>query len=104
MLPSSNLWTIAMASSKKRIRKSPRKPRVVKGTPDVTLTRAEFERRFRVRFHDPAFARLEKSVESLGELAWQAYEEYRKSPSTAPAGFPSAPGSTANGHVTSAMT
>jgi multimeric flavodoxin WrbA len=86
MLPSTSHASLAMASTNKRTRKSPRKPRVVKGTPDVTLPRAEFERRFRERFFDPAFARRDTSVEALGELAWQAYEEYRKSPRTAKAG------------------
>src|SRR5262245_16750179 len=62
-----------------------RKPRVVKGTPDVTLTRSEFDRRFRARFYDPAFAAAAVHVDALADIAWQAYIEYRKSPRTAPA-------------------
>lgn len=61
-------------------------PRVVKGTPDVTLTRAEFERRFRERFQDPVFERARDHVDALAAAAWDGYEQYRKSPRTARAG------------------
>ncbi len=62
------------------------RPRVVKGTPDVTLARDEFARRFRERFFDPAFDSASAHVDALLEIAWQAYTEYRKSPRTKPAG------------------
>jgi multimeric flavodoxin WrbA len=54
--------------------------------PDVTLSRAEFERRFRARFQDPAFGRDEASLQSVMETAYEAYREYRKSPRTRKAG------------------
>ncbi len=38
------------------MKKRTRQPRVVKGTPDTTLSRAEFDRRFRARFFEPAQA------------------------------------------------
>jgi len=63
-----------------------RAPRVVKGMPDVTLGRAEFDRRFRERFYDPAFDRARPHVDALADLAWQSYIEYRKSPRTRRAG------------------
>jgi multimeric flavodoxin WrbA len=61
-------------------------PHVVKGTPDVTLSREEFERRFRARFHDPAYDGAQEHVDALAAIAWDAYIEYRKSPRTQPAG------------------
>jgi multimeric flavodoxin WrbA len=75
----------AMASSPRRSRPA-RSPRVVKGTPDVTLTRAEFERRYREQFFDPAFATVGKQLDAIVEVAWQGYIEYRKSPRTRAAG------------------
>lgn len=71
-----------MAKSTRR----PKTPRVVKGTPDTTLTRAEFERRYRERFADPAFAAAQEHVDAVTEIAWQGYIEYRKSPRTRAAG------------------
>ncbi len=61
-------------------------PRVVKGMPDTTLSRAEFERRFRERFADPAFGRVADQVAALAAVAWEAYDEYRKSPHRRAAG------------------
>jgi multimeric flavodoxin WrbA len=66
----------------------PRQPKVEvrKGQSSVTLSRAEFERRFRARFHDPAFAGAAGELDRVLELAFQAYHEYRKSPRTRKAG------------------
>ncbi len=66
--------------------RKPRKPRVVRGTESVELGREEFDRRFRARFHDPAFERTGGEIEALAGIAWEAYQESRKSPRTRPAG------------------
>jgi multimeric flavodoxin WrbA len=59
---------------------------VRKGQGDVKLTRDEFERRLRERFYDPAFATVERQIEEVVEVAWNAYDSYRKSPRTRRAG------------------
>ena len=61
-------------------------PRVVKGTPDVTLSREEFDRRFRARFADPAYANEQDGLDAVAKVAWDAYIADRKSPRTKPAG------------------
>ena len=74
-------------------RRTPRKPRVVKGAPSVALTREQFRERFLARFYDPAFApgasenpdALEH-LDALVSIAWDAYHSYRKSPRTRRAG------------------
>ena len=53
---------------------------VRKGMPDVQLNRAEFERRFRNRFFDPAFAKNEGAIKAIIDTAWDGYDEYRKNP------------------------
>lgn len=50
------------------------------------LPRAEFERRFRERFFDPAFDGSQADIGRLLEIAWQAYCDSRKSPRTRKAG------------------
>ena len=57
-----------------------------KGQGDVKLTREEFERRLRERFADPSFESVEPQVRDVIDVAWQAYDEYRKSPRTRKAG------------------
>ena len=59
---------------------------VRKGQGDVKLTREEFERRLRERFYDPEFQRVERQVADIIDVAWKAYDEYRKSPRTRKAG------------------
>ena len=59
---------------------------VRKGQGDVKLTREEFERRLRQRFADPAFQNVERQLADIVEVAWQAYDEYRKSPTKRKAG------------------
>ena len=61
-------------------------PEIRKGMPDVQLTREEFARRFRQRFADPAFEPLKDNLERITDAAWNAYEDYRKSPHTRRAG------------------
>ena len=59
---------------------------VRKGMPSAQLTKAEFTERMRNRFYDPAFAKLRPQIETIVEAAWEAYDEYRKSPRTRRAG------------------
>jgi multimeric flavodoxin WrbA len=54
--------------------------------PDVSLTKEEFKKRYWQRFYDPAFGALTSEIDRLAEVAWQAYDEGRKSPYTTPAG------------------
>ncbi len=57
-----------------------------KGMPDVQLTREEFERRFRDRFFDPAFAADEEAIKAIAATAWEGYDIYRRNPRKARAG------------------
>jgi multimeric flavodoxin WrbA len=57
-----------------------------KGMPPVKLDRAEFERRFKSRFVDPAFDPLEKELQAIANAAWEAYADSRKAPHTRKAG------------------
>ena len=59
---------------------------VRKGQGDVKLTRDEFERRLRERFYDPGFQDVERQIADIVDVAWKAYDEYRKSPRTRKAG------------------
>jgi multimeric flavodoxin WrbA len=59
---------------------------VRKGQGDVKLTREEFERRLRERFYDPEFQKVERQIADIVDIAWKAYDEYRKSPRTRRAG------------------
>lgn len=52
----------------------------------VQIDKETFRARFRQRFYDPAFDGSTPQIETLLELAWQAYEESRKSPRTRAAG------------------
>src|SRR3569832_1514390 len=59
---------------------------VRKGMPPVKLERAEFEKRYRSRFIDPAFKPLQKQLDEIIAVAWDAYSNSRKSPLTRKAG------------------
>src|SRR5262245_36810949 len=59
---------------------------VRKGQGDVKLTRAEFERRLRERFYDPAFEKVDRQISEIVDTAWQVYDEYHKSPRKRKAG------------------
>src|SRR5690348_3769827 len=61
-------------------------PLIRKGMPPATLSRDEFERRYRDRFHDPAFSLLEREIDAIIAAAWDAYSHSRKSPVTRKAG------------------
>jgi len=54
--------------------------------PSVALDKAEFARRMRSRFYDPAFKSVEQEIERIIEVAWDGYNEGRKAPLTKPAG------------------
>src|SRR5205814_9024887 len=61
-------------------------PRVRSGQGSTRLSREEFQRRWKERFYDPAFAAEKDSIDRLAEIAWQAYEDHRNSPRTPKAG------------------
>ena len=61
-------------------------PRIRKEMPGVELSREQFAARMRERFVDPAFAPLNQAIDSVIDVAWQAYQDYRKAPRTRPAG------------------
>jgi multimeric flavodoxin WrbA len=60
--------------------------RVRKGMPSVAITKAEFTRRARERFVDPAFEPLQAEIDKIIEAAWSGYHDYRKAPRTRRAG------------------
>src|SRR5688572_1549548 len=59
---------------------------VRKGQGDVKLTREQFERRLRERFYDPDFQSVERQIAEIVEVAWQAYDQYDRSPRKRKAG------------------
>jgi NADPH-dependent FMN reductase len=61
-------------------------PGVRTGQGSTKLTREEFERRWRERFYDPMFDPVGGELDRAADVAWRAYDEYRKSPRTRKAG------------------
>jgi multimeric flavodoxin WrbA len=61
-------------------------PGVRQGQGSTKLTREEFERRWRERFYDPAFDAVAGELDRAVEVAWGAYDAYRKNPRTSKAG------------------
>jgi multimeric flavodoxin WrbA len=61
-------------------------PEPRKGMPSPRLDEAEFKRRFRAQFPDPAFDALCVELDKIAEAAWDAYRNSRKSPHTRKAG------------------
>jgi multimeric flavodoxin WrbA len=57
-----------------------------RGMPSVTLTKDEFERRFRDRFRDPVLSNLGDHLQAVIDAAWDGYHQSRKSPLTRKAG------------------
>ncbi len=57
-----------------------------KGQAPAPIARAEFGTRFRASFMDAAFRAEDPSISRLEEIAWGAYTEGRKAPSTQKAG------------------
>ena len=60
--------------------------RIREGQAPAPLDREEFGRRWRARFFDPAFRDEDQAIDRLEEIAWGAYDEGRKAPSTQKAG------------------
>jgi len=60
----------------------PGDPRVREGQSDVELSRAEFSRRFRQRFHDPAFESVSPELAAVEDAAWKDYIDCHKNPRT----------------------
>ncbi|MCW1923083.1 flavodoxin family protein [Luteolibacter arcticus] len=65
---------------------SPSSPIVRIGQGPLPLPRAEFERRYREQFADPAFEDAKDAVDQVTRIAADAYEERRKTISSRPAG------------------
>jgi multimeric flavodoxin WrbA len=61
-------------------------PAVRKGQGKEFISRAEFEQRYRGLFVDPAFRPADAKIDELLGVAWNAYQEARKSPVTRTAG------------------
>ena len=59
---------------------------VRKGQAPDPLARDEFGKRFRASFVDPAFRAEDASIAKLEAIAWEAFDEGRKSPITIKAG------------------
>ena len=57
-----------------------------KGQAPAPLARAQFTERFRASFMDPAFRAEDPSIDRLEAIAWAAFSEGRKAPSTHQAG------------------
>lgn len=60
------------------------KPR--EGMPSPELSEAEFKNRYLSQFVDPEFKSLKVELDKISEVAWNAYEDGRKSPITRKAG------------------
>lgn len=56
------------------------------GQGSTKLAKEEFRQRWQLHFQDPAFDAVAAEIERLAEVAWDAYDRYRKSPVTRPAG------------------
>jgi len=70
-------------------KKTPRLPKRAKprkGMADVAVEREEFRKRFLARFLDPAYEQVKAQLRDVEAKAYEAYEAYRKSPRTKPAG------------------
>ena len=60
--------------------------KIRKGSPSVQLTREEFRERFRAQFLDPAFEKVARELDAVEAVAWDGYDNHRKSPRTRKAG------------------
>jgi multimeric flavodoxin WrbA len=61
-------------------------PSVRTGQGSTRLSQEEFEKRYRMQFYDPAFDGLEEEIGRLSSIAWEAYQDGRKSARTRTAG------------------
>ena len=65
---------------------TPLPPEPRSGSDSPRLDEAEFKRRFRSQFQDPAFDALGPELDRIAEAAWDGYAHQRKSPRTRKAG------------------
>jgi multimeric flavodoxin WrbA len=61
-------------------------PEIRKGQGSTKLTKEEFLRRLSERFYAPSFASVRAELEKIGDVAWDGYDGYDKSPRTQKAG------------------
>jgi multimeric flavodoxin WrbA len=59
---------------------------VRKGMPNPRLSEGEFKKRFLLRFFDPAFDEVKAELDRIADIAWDGYDNSRKSPRTVKAG------------------
>jgi multimeric flavodoxin WrbA len=64
----------------------PMGPKVRTGQGSTRLSKDEFQRRWKERFYDPAFDPERDKIDRLAEIAWEAYDDHRKSPISRKAG------------------
>jgi len=64
----------------------PPAPKVRTGQTPTKLAKEEYLKRWRERFYDPAFASKRVELDAIAEIAWEAYDDARKSPHTRKAG------------------
>jgi len=64
----------------------PAKIHIRKGQTPQPITRAEFHKRFNVRFFDPAYEVEREAIDRLESIAWDAMQDGRKAPLTRAAG------------------
>jgi NADPH-dependent FMN reductase len=64
----------------------PLPPKVRTGQTPTKLAKEAYLKRWRERFYDPAFAAKNPELDAIGEIAWEAYDDARKSPRTRKAG------------------
>jgi multimeric flavodoxin WrbA len=65
---------------------SGRAPAPREGMPPVELDEAEFKRRFKAQYSDPAFDAVADALDQVADVAWDGYTNSRKSPRTKKAG------------------
>ena len=63
-----------------------RSPKIRSGQPSTQLSKSEFLERYRERFRDPNFSRVELALREVAEVAWQNYAHHRKAPISSAAG------------------
>ena len=56
------------------------------GQGSTRLSKDEFQRRWKERFYDPPFDPERDKIDRLAEVAWEAYDDHRKSPRSRKAG------------------
>lgn len=61
-------------------------PEPRKGMPSPQLSREDFTARYLSRFNDPAFHPMKEALDKVAAIAWDAYQQGRKSPVTRKAG------------------